>query len=203
MKNTFRGYYKLSEDEFKTLWGNALFVFDTNVLLNLYRYQPSTRDALLTVITKLAKRVWIPYHVGLEYQRNRLKVISAQHKRFTEVKNIISKAISKMQGELDHLQLKNRHSHINPEALIENIEKTKSEFFSKLEELEKKSISLSSKDEIRIIIDKLFDAKIGLPPENQVDIDSIFKEAEERYKKSIPPGFEDSCKDEKSPDEFS
>ena len=50
MKEIFNGYYKLSENEIKTLWDNALFVFDTNVLLNLYRYQSPTRDSLLGVI---------------------------------------------------------------------------------------------------------------------------------------------------------
>jgi hypothetical protein len=40
MKDIFRGYYKLDDDEFKQLWKKAVFIFDTNVLLNLYRYQP-------------------------------------------------------------------------------------------------------------------------------------------------------------------
>jgi len=203
MKDIFAGYYKLTDEEFKTLWDKAIFVFDTNVLLNLYRYQSSTRDSLLTVIERLAERVWIPYHVGLEYQRNRLKVIAAQHKRYSEVNNIVSKSISSMENELDGLQLKKRHSHINPDNLISGIEKIKSDFLSELAILEEKSISVNSIDEIRDRIDKLFSKKIGSPPSSQDDIDSLFKEADERYKKAIPPGFEDSSKDDKSPDEFS
>jgi hypothetical protein len=58
------------------------------------------------VIERLAERVWIPHHVGLEFQRNRLKVIAAQHKRYSEVQNIISESISSMQSELDGLHLK-------------------------------------------------------------------------------------------------
>jgi hypothetical protein len=202
MKNLFNGYYKLSKEEFDSLWSNAIFVFDTNVLLNLYRYQSSTRDSLFTVIERLAERVWIPYHVGLEFQRNRLKVIAAQHKRYSEVQNIVSKSISGMQTELDGLQLKKRHSHINPDKLIENIDKIKSEFLAELGTLEEKSISVISADEIRDKIDSLFDGKVGSPPKEQKEIDDLFKEAEVRYKNAIPPGFEDSKKDEKSPDEF-
>src|SRR5690606_21197604 len=102
MKKLFHGYYQLKEDEFKILWEKSLFIFDTNVLLNLYRYQSSTRDALLQVMEQLNKRVWIPYHVGLEFQRNRLKVIAEQHKRFSEVRNIVGKAISGMKSEFDN-----------------------------------------------------------------------------------------------------
>jgi len=94
MRNIFKGYYRPTEDDFKTLWANAIFIFDTNVLLNLYRYQSSTRDALFEVMERLHDRVWIPYHVGLEFQRNRLKVIAEQHKRFSDVRNIVTKSLS-------------------------------------------------------------------------------------------------------------
>ena len=76
MKNLFKSFYKLNKDEYKTLWQDAIFIFDTNILLNLYRYQSSTRDELLKVIEQLTSRIWIPNHVALEFQRNRLHVIA-------------------------------------------------------------------------------------------------------------------------------
>jgi hypothetical protein len=202
MKNIFKGYYRLDDDEFKSLWEDALFIFDTNVLLNLYRYQSSTRDALLKVMEQLGGRVWIPYHVGLEFQRNRLKVIAEQHKRFSEVKGIVGKSISGLKNEFDGLQLKKRHSHINPDQLILNIEKVQSDFFEELSKLEEKSISVNSDDEIRDRIDNLFQSFIGNKPENQKAIDDLFSEGENRYKNNIPPGYKDSSKDETNPDEF-
>lgn len=202
MKSIFRGYYKLTDEEFKALWKNAIFVFDTNVLLNLYRYQSSTRDSLFAVIERLAERVWIPYHVGLEFQRNRLKVIAAQHKRYSEVEKIVTSSIKSLQNELDGLQLKKRHSHIDPDKLIQGIEKTKNEFLAELGTLEEQSISVNSHDAIRERIDKLFSGRIGNAPANQDEMENLFKEAETRYKNAIPPGFEDSKKDDNSPDEF-
>lgn len=202
MKTIFSGYYKLTTDEFSTLWKNAIFVFDTNVLLNLYRYQTSTRDSLFSVVERLSDRVWIPYHVGLEFQRNRLQVIADQHKRYSEVRNIVTKSISGMQSELEGLQLKKRHSHIDPDKLINGINSIKDGFLSELDSLEEKSISVNSSDTIRDRIDKLFEGKVGDSPEGQKEIDDLFKEAEERYKCSIPPGFKDSKKDDKKPDEF-
>ncbi|MXZ00727.1 hypothetical protein F4Y93_08790, partial [Candidatus Poribacteria bacterium] len=78
MKNIFKGYYKLDDKELQSLWGNALFIFDTNVLLNLYRYQATTSNELFTVMESLADRVWIPYHDGLEFQKRRLNLIEKQ-----------------------------------------------------------------------------------------------------------------------------
>ena len=202
MKNLFKSFYKLSEEEYKTLWQNAIFIFDTNILLNLYRYQSSTRDELLKVIEQLKDRIWIPNHVALEFQRNRLFVIAEQHKRYTEVQNIVSKSLAGMQNELDGLQLKKRHSHINPDKLVESMQKIKDEYFEELNKLEEQSISLSTEDKILERLDDIFLNKVGKAFETQEEIDSLFKEGEERFKKQIPPGYKDSKKDDKKPDDF-
>ena len=81
MKDTFFEYNRLHEEEIKNLWDRAIFIFDTNVLLNLYRYSDDTSKKFLETIVKLETRVWIPYQVGLEFNKNRLKVISEQKKQ--------------------------------------------------------------------------------------------------------------------------
>lgn len=202
MKDLFKGYYRPTEKEFETLWKNATFVFDTNVLLNLYRYQPATRDSLFEVIKQLKKRIWIPYHVGLEFQRRRLNVISDQYKRYSEVQKVIEKAIATMQTELQNLQLEKRHSHINPEPLINEVNKIKNDFITELNTLAKSSINVSSEDDIRNKIDSLFQGKIGDPPPDPKFVSDLFIEAEERFQNAIPPGFEDSKKEKHSESVF-
>lgn len=202
MKNLFKSFYKLSEEEYEILWQNAIFIFDTNILLNLYRYQSSTRDELLKVIEQLKDRIWIPNHVALEFQRNRLFVISEQHKRYKEVQNIVSKSLVGMKDELNGLQLKKRHSHINPDKLVEAMQKIKNEYFEELNKLKEQSISLSTEDKILERLDDIFLNKVGKAFEKQEEINSLFKEGEERFKKQIPPGYKDSKKDDKKPDDF-
>ena len=135
MKNEFNGFYSLQEEEFKHLWKNAIFVFDTNVLLNLYRYQESTTEQLIKVIEYLKDRAWVPYHVALEYQRNRLKVIASQNAKFSEVKKVIDKGTSSLKGELDGLNLKKRHSTIEPESFINDMNAATKKFLDELEHL--------------------------------------------------------------------
>ncbi|MEL6919290.1 MAG: PIN-like domain-containing protein, partial [Bacteroidota bacterium] len=53
MKSKFPGYFKLTEEEINQLWEKALFVFDANILLNLYRYSNETRDDFFKILEKI------------------------------------------------------------------------------------------------------------------------------------------------------
>ena len=64
MRNAIAEYLEYSDEEKKILWENATFVFDTNVLLNLYRYSKETRDILLDSMKQIKDRVWMPYQAA-------------------------------------------------------------------------------------------------------------------------------------------
>ena len=53
MKETIWEYLIPSIPEKEELWENCFFVFDTNVLLNLYRYTSNTRDTLINAFEDL------------------------------------------------------------------------------------------------------------------------------------------------------
>ncbi|QFU23754.1 DUF4935 domain-containing protein [Shewanella eurypsychrophilus] len=203
MKNEFNGFYGLQEQEVKHLWENAHFVFDANVLLNLYRYQESTTKQLIDVIERFKDRVWVPYHVALEYQRNRLKVIASQHSKFSEVKKVVNSCTSTMQGELNKLQLSKRHSTITPDAFISDINAAGEKFLKELDTLEKEHFSVVGDDQIRIRLDTLLDGKVGPRPSSQEAIKSLEKEAETRFKNKVPPGYMDDKKDQSGEPIFS
>ncbi|HCG8266073.1 TPA: DUF4935 domain-containing protein [Vibrio parahaemolyticus] len=203
MKDQFKGFYSLDEDEYIELWNNATFILDTNVLLNLYRYREDTTEQLIKVIEQLKGRVWIPYHVALEYQRNRLKVIGSQNSKFSEVKKVVQKGTNTIKSDLDTLQLKKRHSTIEPESFIDEINTATSKFLKELEELEKFHFSVMNEDKIRVRLDELLNQKVGSQPESQTVIDNLEKEAEQRFKKKIPPGYMDDDKDKSDDPTFS
>ncbi len=202
MKNTYKGFRQLSEEDFKSLWETAVFVFDANVLLNLYRYQSSTRYDLLRVIEKLGDRIWIPYHVGLEFERNRLIVIAEQEKRFSEVRKTVEKSKNNLITELEGLQLSKRHSLINPASLVDGYKQLTKKFLNELGELQKKQQGLTAPDPLREKVESLFDGRVGSPPANQEVIDKINEEGTKRFDLKIPPGFEDYDKGKEEADEF-
>ena len=75
MKNAIREYLDMADSEKKGLLNTATLVFDTNVLLNIYRCSKSTRDVLLEIMNSFKDRLWIPYQVAKEFMSNRPEVI--------------------------------------------------------------------------------------------------------------------------------
>lgn len=201
MKSMFPQYKELTSVNFDVAWKYGLFVFDTNVLLNLYRYQATTRDELISVLGQLSDRVWIPHHVALEFQRNRLKVIAEQGKRFSDVRKAIESARSTLFGELEKLQLLKRHSLINPQPLTSGFEALVDKFLAELESLQQGHQKLTEPDPLKEQIETQFNGKVGQPPKDQAFVDEVYKEADARFKLKIPPGYEDKDKDKDEPDE--
>jgi len=72
----FPGYRLPADSELEAALRTALVVVDANVLLNLYRYNESTRDDLLGVLRRLGDRLWVPNQVLREFWRNRLRVLA-------------------------------------------------------------------------------------------------------------------------------
>ncbi len=98
MKNTFREYHPIDNKLLTEMWSNAVFVFDTNVLLNLYRYSKKTSDEVIQIILDLNDRVWLPFQVGLEFNKNRLTVISDQKKNYTDFEKKIYELIEEIEN---------------------------------------------------------------------------------------------------------
>lgn len=75
MRDLFPGFYKSTEQEISTLWQEGIFVFDTNMLLHVYRYSPETRERFFETLSQLKDRLWIPYQAANEYQDKRIMVV--------------------------------------------------------------------------------------------------------------------------------
>lgn len=75
MRSNFLGFYSLSKELLDEVWGNAVLILDTNVLLDFYRVSPDTQSDLLRVVKYYAEqnRLWIPYQVATEYHDNLYK----------------------------------------------------------------------------------------------------------------------------------
>lgn len=193
MREKFVGYYKPLDSEFTELWKNGLFILDANVLLNLYRYPKQASDDLLKVLEQLSNRLWIPHQAALEYQENRLAVISEQVKRFDDVRKVLKNAENNLSEELSRLQLRKRHSTIDPDDFLEKVKGEFSKFEASLNQLEKDQPDIFSEDVLRNKIDRLLGAKVGNPfPFSELE--KVYQEGKTRYEHKCPPGYEDVTK---------
>lgn len=191
MKNVFPAYYHPSEEEFEDAWNDAIFVLDTNILLNLYRYPLQPRDELLEILRKLGDRVWIPFHVGLEYHRNRQKNIQLRQDRFSEVQKELTQAVNTLRGKVGG---KKQHSIIDVNPLLEDMDALVSRFNESLPELRAADQVTLSSDPIRDQLDQIFEGRIGMPP-SAPQLEELKKNVEFRYQHSIPPGYADAKKE--------
>src|SRR5690349_18103980 len=101
MKNTFPGYYRPTEAEYGRLWGDALFAFDANVLLDFYRSTEETQNSFLAVLDKVKDRLWLPYQAAKEFHERKLDVVWAAQHAYVELRSAVESAISKFQSTLD------------------------------------------------------------------------------------------------------
>jgi hypothetical protein len=189
MRDLFPGYYQLSEEEFSELWNNCVFILDTNVILNLYRYNKQTCEDFITVLRKIEHRLWIPHQVALEFQKNRTTVIEEQENKFVSIEKILNEAKSSLKGEI------RKFPSINHESFLEKLDKLFKEFLEETKLLETQQLKSEQKDFIRDIIDDIFKGKIGEPPTKE-ELKKIYEEGEERYKNNYPPGYKDKSKNQ-------
>lgn len=207
MKNCFKGFYNPTEELLKDAWTSeqTLFVFDTNVLLNLYGYAEQTREDFFGLLGLLGERIWIPYHVGLEYQRRRLEVIRDEKAIFNKINDNLEKVEKIFKGDFEQLALRRRFPklHENTEKLNRDIGKSISSYKKSVSYWDEKQPCVRSHDSIREKLNNLTNGKVGSPPESQDWLDQLYKDGAERYKNKIPPGYKDSKKSNTNEDTFS
>ncbi len=192
MKSNFQIYYKLDEMQFENLWNNALFVFDTNVFLNLYRYTESTRSQLIEIFQKLKDRIWIPHQTILEFHSNRVKVILEQKDSYNNILNILTDVSGEFVSTLDKKikDYKKQHPSIDVKSFGQRIEQLFSDFSKELTSKESIHPDYMNNDEILDSLTDILDGKTG-DPYTQEQLNGIYQEGEQRYKDKFPPGYLD------------
>lgn len=197
----------VEEIDFSELWKSGLFVFDSNVLLDLYRLPESASNDLLGVLqdAKISGRIWIGFQVLLEFMSNRHEAISDQKNKFSTVRTLLEEAIGqydnvfeKLTSELGKLKLKQRHSLIDPDKFLTSsgISQGRSlleEFVRDLGVLESKQSDVNDRDEIKDVVIGIFKNKVGAGFTRK-ELEDLYKIAEKRYEASVPPGYKDKAK---------
>ncbi|MBM7478741.1 PIN-like domain-containing protein [Oerskovia jenensis] len=190
MRTALDQYRVRTQDEIYEALGTATIVLDTNVLTGLYGVSPELREARLGVLKQISDRLWVPYQVGLEFHRNRARVIrdlSDAYKsvrdtltpvkkaaktfgksKFSEsqarVQKAVDEAVAKLEGELRKLEADDGH-HLKP-----------------------------ADDKLLDRIETLLDGRVGTAPSAKLTRKRVRKFVTIRAPERIPPGFSDISK---------
>ncbi|KNZ41389.1 PIN domain-containing protein [Acetobacterium bakii] len=183
MRKAICEYLEPDIDNKKMLWENSIFVFDTNVLLNLYRYSTKTREGLLEAISLFQDRIWMPHHVATEFMSKRCKVIYDTVITYdslkTEAESFVKKCIESIRIKED-----------NPEIMeLEDYLQT----WVKNHREKNLLVQKPSEDNILPKLLSLYENRVGSP----FDIKAkqiIYDQGKVRYEDKIPPGYKDAIK---------
>lgn len=186
MKKQFAEYYELPEERIKEIWDNSLIVFDTNVLLNLYRYNEESRNEFINVIKTYKERLWIPYQVGLEFHRRRENIMRKNAEAYETLGNNISVQLVKAVDILSNEYA--RHPYIDMKDIRKKVERCATSIRKSLEAQGKKHPDYFEKDDILDAVSNLFDGCVG-NDFTEDELEALYKEGERRYANQVPPGY--------------
>ncbi|WP_354625260.1 PIN domain-containing protein [Psychromonas sp. MME2] len=196
MKNNFPGYIDDYLENNVLTSKKVLVAFDTNILLNLYRYEATVVKEVLSQFKSLKQndyfKLWLPHQVALEFNSNRKVTIQNSSKIHSQV---VSKFKS-FKKEIDGLaKIGGQNSEIQPlrEELGEKFDEINNIITAHLP-VKKNNFKTDS-----VIKDvyELFDGIVGAPY-SKSEMEGIEEEGLYRYKYGIPPGFEDEQKEQVS-----
>lgn len=186
MRSMFPEQFRPTEEGFASLWTNGIFAVDTNVLLNLYRYSPETRQELEKALSAVKERLFIPHQVAKEFLKNRLNVTAGQAEEYT-------KAIKTITDLSTTLSNKKKHPFL-AESELPNFQDQVAKLVGQLESQKAILLNRLSNDEILDFVASTFSGRTG-NPFDESELTALAVEGEKRYEKDIPPGYKDGKKD--------
>lgn len=185
MKNLFPGHFIKDEKAHKDLWAKCIFVFDANILLNLYRYSEETKTTFLQILELLKERTWIPYQVAHEFIENRLKVIDEQQEKYTTTLT----EVATLSGKLEHPR---QHPFVS-KSVMSRVERSLQSLKAELEANKEAHVRRIHDDDIKEQLSSIFNNRVGSRLSDDL-LEEIIKEGEKRYAEKIPPGYADNKK---------
>jgi predicted nucleic acid-binding protein len=205
MRDPFFDARPPSGNELDRLWDEATFVFDTNVLLDLYTLTPSTRQNFLDAFEQLQDRLFLPHQVVVEVARNRESKIRQAQSPFDTAREKLEEWV-KDAGRLRTLKnqledLKGVREDALPfdyidDALEGVVEDAAASIREKIDQAEEEhpvageDIPAPGDDPI---LQRLFDVFEGRTGEGyeQARYEQILDEADVRAERETPPGYAD------------
>ncbi len=197
MKTTFVGWYAKSPEQLAALRDTALIVPDTNILLHLLRHSAEVRGQLMDVFVRKKASLWIPYQVGIEFQRRRLDVQQHALDAYDRIGADLTKFVNQAKDALNQYRA---HPVIDIERELSALDVFQLDFQQRLAAVKGQHPTEEFNTSFAKVTE-LFAGKVGAKPASE-RVAAIHKEGSDRYARKVPPGFEDSKKAAEGGDKF-
>ncbi len=189
----FEEYSSPTGDEWEIALADGLVVLDTNVLLNLYRYEESARDQFLGVLEALEARLFIPHQVAVEFWRNRENVLDARHELAEDVISRLSKLLSDAEGVIG--EWRNRSGASGSASELDALRSAVADVQSVVEASVDgaKHSTDTNADEVLRRLHVILQGRVG-PAASEAVQRADVEEGLRRVEAKVPPGYKDQKK---------
>ncbi|CCH30420.1 PIN-like domain-containing protein [Actinosynnema sp. NPDC047251] len=192
----FPGHRVPADHELDGALGGALVVVDANVLLNLYRYNESTRDDLLGVLARLGDRLWVPHQVMREFWRSRLTVLSGRASAGDQLLDALGKQQRAAKNALDQWAKATAIPVPELDSLAERVRGLFADVEKAVRAHTPSSPAVVGKpadDPVLHSLESLLRGKVGGRPDDE-EWQRLVAEGNRRVADDEPPGYLDSKK---------
>lgn len=171
----------------------ATIVLDSNVLLSLYRWSPTTRGEAISVLEAVADRLWFPHQVVKEYLANREEVAKSLRDQYRKALSTIDATRSSI---IKHFDTGKRYQE-SRERVDDVVSKALEKLRGEIEELRDGDDAQidHEADDILELVERLSEGRIGERPSPKVLRERLQEFVEHRLPLQIPPGYEDRRKE--------
>lgn len=196
MRDHFAAWYPLDDEQREKFIRDGLIALDANILLDLYRMNSEARQDLLSLLTQLGDRLWVPNQAALEFHRNRFNVIYDQHEIIERTRKAISESANKLREAVNQLR---DHPVMDRRLLRSTIDSAFAQINAYLDEVCKEPVlsieAANHEDHILNAITELLNGRVG----KKYDTDRMARvaaDAKKRIQDKRPPGYADAKKEE-------
>ncbi|WP_433165260.1 PIN-like domain-containing protein [Kribbella sp. CA-247076] len=200
----FEGYLSRQDQELREALKNALVVFDTNVLLNLYRYRDETRQSIAEVMTAIGDRLWIPHQVVEEFWRNRERAltspISEVRQSSEDLRRHRDQACELIRAWVNKAALSAETAAPVEARLTEAFESAQGLLDGLIDEDDVNRARSTHYDPVVALLEPALRGRIGAPMTTEKR-NAAIKEGKRRVEAGEPPGFADAKKTGRTPED--
>lgn len=193
----FEAYRTHSEDELREALRSCMVAFDTNVLLNLYRYNAETRASIVDVMTALGDRLWIPHQVLEEFWRNRERALvdplGDVKQTADELERIRATAIERLHMWVNRAALNKTEEEVVEASLNNAFASAQALLDGLIDEAAVQQARNTQNDSVLILLQPVLAGRVG-PPMSPKNYTYAIKEGNRRAEAGEPPGFADAAK---------
>lgn len=200
--NGFEAYRTVTEDDYWSLFTSGLIVLDANVLLDLYRYHPETRQELLDVLNRLRERLWVPNQAMAEFWARRESVLEDSSDITSTVKDLNKlgeQYMSRVRQWTNSAGLRQQTANNLVKITRSAFDVTIAKIRSLAGDKALKTAEDTAKDSVVTRLDSILQGRVGNPLTPERRRTAINQEAPQRFADKRPPGYMDANKKNDNP----